>query len=403
MPYASSQEPDAGPPPSRHRPPGWFARNRLGAAAGAAVALVVAAGGVYLGSGDAKPEPSKAANALEYTSPSTTPTGSLSASSSASATPPVSATPSTAASPSASAAPRIPATGWVPVDRAAWTAQADAYKALKTDPVPSGVGNLPEFRADCQYSHRLPDDPIVAPGLPGASHMHSFVGNKAVDANTVAGDLTKFTATSCKPVQDHSAYWVPTLYDNATGKPVETTGFRVYYRSLAKNSTGQMPMPNGLRMISGDARKKKPTPRGATGQFYCAFYGPGDLDGIARSTNGNWPICGGDATLHFMMQFPDCWDGEHLDSPNHKDHVAYGSGNACPTSHPVRIPAITFDIRYPAKGSPAGYYLSSDKEGKSASSMHGDAFVMWDVDTMNKRTRNCVLGRRTCDNYGYQK
>ncbi|MFG1895498.1 DUF1996 domain-containing protein [Micromonospora zamorensis] len=403
MSYASSHEPDAGPQPSRHRPPGWFARNRLGVAVGAAVALVVTAGGVYLGSGDAEPEPSKAANALEYTSPSTTPTGSLSASSSASATPPVSATPSTSASPAASAAPRIPATGWVPVDRAAWTAQADAYKALKTDPVPAGVGNLPEFRADCQYSHRLPDDPIVAPGLPGASHMHSFVGNKAVDANTVAGDLTKFTATSCKPVQDHSAYWVPTLYDNATGKPVETTGFRVYYRSLAKNSTGQMPMPNGLRMISGDAKKKKPTPRGATGQFYCAFYGPGDLDGIARSTNGNWPICGGDATLHFMMQFPDCWDGRHLDSPNHKDHVAYGSGNACPTSHPVRIPAITFDIRYPAKGTPAGYYLSSDKEGKSASSMHGDAFVMWDVDTMNKRTRNCVLGRRTCDNYGYQK
>jgi hypothetical protein len=50
-------------------------------------------------------------------------------------------------------------------------------------------------------------------------------------------------------------------------------------------------MPNGLRMIAGDA-KKKPTPRGAQGQFYCAFYGPGDIDGYARSDNGNWPICG---------------------------------------------------------------------------------------------------------------
>jgi hypothetical protein len=233
--------------------------------------------------------------------------------------------------------------------------------------------------------------------------MHSFVGNEAVDANTVPEDLTKFTATTCKPVQDHSAYWVPTLYDNATGKPVETTGFRVYYRSRMNNSTGQMPMPNSLRMITGDATKKEPTPRGATGQFYCAFYGPGDLDGVSRSTNGNWPICGGNATLHFMMQFPDCWDGKHLDSPNHKDHVAYGVGNACQPSHPVKIPAITFDIQYAAKGTPEGYYLSSDKEGKSASSMHGDAFVMWDVDTMNKRTKNCVVQRRTCDNYGYQK
>jgi hypothetical protein len=285
----------------------------------------------------------------------------------------------------------------------AWKAQVSAYKAAKTDPVPAGVGNLPEFRADCRYSHRAADDPIVFPGLPGASHMHSFVGNKAVDAGTDAGDLQKFTATTCKPAQDHSAYWVPTLYDNATGKPVETTGFRVYYRSLRNSSTGVLPIPTGLRMIAGDAKKKQPTPRGAQGQFYCAFYGPGDLDGVARSTNGNWPICGAPATLHFMLQFPDCWDGKHLDSPNHKDHVAFGDGNGCPAAHPVRIPALTFDIQYGAKGTKAGYYLSSDKVGKSASSMHGDAFVVWDVKTMNKRTKECVLQRRTCGNYGYYK
>ncbi|RKR91105.1 uncharacterized protein DUF1996 [Micromonospora pisi] len=402
MSYTSFREPEASPPPSRPGLLRRLARDRRSMAASvAAVVIVVAAAVVYLADAATKPEVSNAANALVDTPPSAAQAEALGASPSASVS--ASVTPSAAATASAATAPKIPRTGWVPVDNTAWKAQVSAYNALKVDPVPAGVGNLPEFRADCQYSHSLPDDPIVAPGLPGASHMHSFVGNKAVDANTVAEDLTKFTATSCKPVQDHSAYWVPTLYDNATGKPVETTGFRVYYRSHMSNSTGQMPMPNGLRMITGDAKKKKPTPRGATGQFYCAFYGPGDLDGIARSTNGNWPICGGDATLHFMMQFPDCWDGKHLDSPNHKDHVAYGAGNTCPRSHPVKIPAITFDIRYGAKGTPAGYYLSSDKEGKSASSMHGDAFVMWDVDTMNKRTKNCVLQRRTCDNYGYQK
>jgi hypothetical protein len=393
-------EPDASPPPSRAGLLGRLVRDRRGIAAGVAVVAIVVAGAVvYFTDAAAAPEPSNAANGLASAPPSAAqaeaPGSSVSAP--ASAPPPASATPSTAATPKAPAV-----AGWVPVDHAAWKAQVDAYNAVKFDPVPAGVGNLPEFRADCQYSHSLADDPIVFPGLPGASHMHSFVGNEAVNANTVAGDLTKFTATSCKPVQDHSSYWVPTLYDNATGKPAETTGFRVYYRSLRSSSTGQMPMPTGLRMIAGDAKKKAPTPRGATGQFYCAFYGPGDLDGVARSTNGNWPICGGTATLHFMLQFPDCWDGEHLDSPNHKDHVAFGTGNGCPASHPVRIPAITFDIQYGVKGTVDGYYLSSDKEGKSASSMHGDAFVVWDADTMNKRTKNCVLQRRTCDDFGYQ-
>ena len=383
MSHTVYREPAAGPPRSGllRR----LVRDKRGVAASVAVgAIVVAAAAVYLAHLAADPEPSDAANTLANASTSAAQT-------------------SASPTPSAAATSKIPASGWIPVDHAAWKAQVDAYNAAKIDPVPAGVGNLAEFRADCQYSHSLPDDPIVAPGLPGASHMHTFVGNAAVNANTVAEDLMKFTATTCKPVQDHSSYWVPTLYDNATGKPVQPTGFRVYYRSLMNNSTGQMPTPSGLRMISGDARKKAPTPRGATGQFYCAFYGPGDLDGVARSTNGNWPICGGNATLHFMLQFPDCWDGEHLDSPNHKNHVAYGVNNTCPPSHPVKIPAITFDIQYAAKGTPEGYFLSSDPEGKSASSMHGDAFVMWDVDTMNKRTKDCILQRRTCDDNGYEK
>ncbi|WP_344506824.1 DUF1996 domain-containing protein [Dactylosporangium maewongense] len=366
----------------------------------AAAGLIVVAGAVavYLATSPGSAKPSTVADA----SPVPAESGALVAAAPAPSGSAAAAT-SASAGASKSATGKAPATGWIPVDAAAWKAQVDAYQALKTDPVPAGVGNLPEFRADCQYSHSLADDPIVFPGLAGSSHMHSFVGNKAVTADTTPEDLTKFTATTCKPVQDHSAYWVPTLYDAATNKPVETTGFRVYYRSLMNTSAGQLPMPNGLRMISGDATKRQPTPRGAQGQFYCAFYGPGDLDGVARSTNGNWPICGGDATLHFMMQFPDCWDGKHLDSPNHKDHVKHGSGNACPASHPVKIPAITFDIQYGAKGTQQGYYLSSDKEGRSASSMHGDAFVMWDAATMNKRTKNCILQRRTCDNNGYQQ
>jgi hypothetical protein len=391
--YTVFREPDAG----RSRPGllRRLVRDKRVLAAG--VTVVVAAAAVYLVGPAADPKPSNAATVLAGASTPAAQPQPLSGLAAASATPTVPATPS------ASATAKIPATGWIPVDHAAWKAEVDAYNALKTDPVPAGVGNLAEFRADCLYSHSLADDPIVAPGIPGASHMHTFIGNAAVNADTVAEDLTTFTATTCKPVLDHSSYWVPTLYDNATGKPVQPTGFRVYYRSLTNNSAGQMPMPTGLRMISGDSRKKVPTPRGATGQFYCAFYGPGDLDGVARSTNGNWPICGGTATLHFMLQFPDCWDGQHLDSPNHKDHVSYGVNNTCPPSHPVKIPAITFDIQYGVKGTPEGYFLSSDPEGKSASSMHGDAFVMWDVATMNKRTKDCILQRRTCDDNGYQK
>ncbi|GIE29313.1 hypothetical protein Ait01nite_023580 [Actinoplanes italicus] len=394
MPSSAPIEPTP-PGPGRHA-----RRSRGLAVAAAGVAVVLIAGAAVWANRPDTAEPSQdvAANLP-------LPSGTSSATAAAASVPtPGARKPSVSASapgkPSAAAKPVVARGGWIPVDPAVWNEQVAAFKKTKADP-PVNAGNLPEFRADCKYSHRKPDDPIVAPGLPGASHMHSFVGNKAVDAHTTAEDLTKFTATTCKPTVDHSAYWVPTLYEAATKKPAETTGFRVYYRSLRNNSKGIMPIPNGLRMIAGDAKKKVPTPRGAQGQFYCAFYGPGDIDGYARSDNGNWPICGEPASLHFMLQFPDCWDGKHLDSPNHKDHVAFGNNESCPASHPVRIPALTFDIAYGAKGTKAGYYLSSDPDGKSASSMHGDAFVMWDSKALNQRVRNCIAQRRTCNNDGY--
>jgi hypothetical protein len=384
-------------PQPRSRPGAlrWLVREKRAVAGGLAVVLVVASAVVYFAGSAAGPESATADNAAGHSVPSTGPEASAGPETSSEDARTAAATPSTEASRT------VPRTGWIPIDQAAWRAQVEAYEALAITPVPPGVGNLPEFRADCQHSHSRPDDPIVAPGLPGASHMHSFFGNRAVDAHTTAEDLLRFTVTTCEPAQDHSSYWIPTLYDSRTGEPVEPTGFRVYYRSLMRDSTGQMPMPNGLRLIAGDPTKREPTPRGAHGQFYCAHYGPGDIDGVARSSNGNWPICDGSATLHFILQFPDCWDGKHLDSPNHKDHVVFGYADTCPPSHPVKIPALTFDIQYPARGTVEGYYLSSDPEGRSASSMHGDAFVMWDIATMNRMTKDCILQRRTCDNYGY--
>ena len=37
------------------------------------------------------------------------------------------------------------------------------------------------FVTQCDFSHRLPDDPIVFPGQPGASHSHDFTGNRSTN------------------------------------------------------------------------------------------------------------------------------------------------------------------------------------------------------------------------------
>ena len=287
----------------------------------------------------------------------------------------------------------VPAGKWLPVDQAAWKAQLDEFEALKPRTPPANAKKNPEFNATCTYSHSGKNDPIVFPGQTGASHLHSFMGNAVTDANTDTDDLMQSATTTCIPVEDRSAYWVPTLTDKSSGKAVEPKEMIVYYGSLLEDKTKTVPMPNGMRMLVGDAKKQQPTPVGAQNQFWCAG---GPVDGVSRSGDGNWPVCQNDGqtkgSLHFLMRFPDCWDGKNLDSPDHKSHVSYGAAGACPKEFPVRIPAVTFVINYDTPGTTSGFELASGLP----SSMHGDAFFAWDTKTMADLVKSCVNQLVTC-------
>ncbi|MGX6601050.1 DUF1996 domain-containing protein [Micromonosporaceae bacterium Da 78-11] len=314
------------------------------------------------------------------------------------ATTPGTATPTTPGS----TAPTTPATtapttappagaGWVDVDQAAWAKQLAEFKAMPFRPITNNPVRVAEFNAACTVSHSKADDPIVLPNLPGGSHMHSFLGNDSTDAATTTDTLLKNVGSSCKPGDDHSAYWIPTLYEN--GKAVEPHGVTVYYGSRLPDTTKTVPFPQGFRMIVGDAKKQAETPKGANGQFWCA--GAGGEAG--RSADGNWPVCAKTAELTFQLTFPDCWDGVHLDSPDHKSHVGGAdSKGVCSGKFPLAIPSLSFVIGYPTSGSDAGFKLSSG----NASSMHGDAFFAWENDALGHRVKDCIVQKAKCNTAG---
>ncbi|KAK3897345.1 hypothetical protein C8A05DRAFT_48003 [Staphylotrichum tortipilum] len=60
----------------------------------------------------------------------------------------------------------------------------------------------------------------------------------------------------------------------------------------------------------------------------------------------------------FNVLYPTCWDSKNLDSPDHKDHVAYPTGGPstflstgnCPVSHPVKIPQLMLEIVWDTTG-----------------------------------------------------
>jgi hypothetical protein len=244
--------------------------------------------------------------------------------------------------------------------------------------LPPNVVRVSEFLADCPYSHRLPDDPIVFPGLPGASHMHSFFGSVVTNATSTVNDLINANS-NCNPSIDKSSYWIPTFYNNNV--PVEPTTGVFYYLgegvSDALIGTTQ-PLPLGLRIVAGNAKATGPNDN-TISRWSCL--GAGDAGSSHDFVN-----CPPGSMLESYLDFPHCWDGRNLDSADHKSHMAYPVNNACPASHPVVVPKLRQVMRYPVNGNTAGFRLASGP----GYTMHGDFFNAWPVDEMARRVNDCI-------------
>jgi Domain of unknown function (DUF1996) len=236
------------------------------------------------------------------------------------------------------------------------------------------------FVGNCGFSHRAPDDPIVAPNRPGASHDHTFVGNRTTNASSTLRSLRK-GATTCRRPGETAAYWAPTLI--VAGQAVEPAGATIYYRR--RTTAAVRAFPQGFRMIAGDA-----TARSAQG-MRVTFWNCGAMAGIPPSSTV--PTCpGGRATsLRLHVNFPSCWDGRRLDSADHQSHVAYAIRRACPATHPVAVPAISLILRYPVSRG-ANVELSSVGQF----SAHADFFNSWHQGTLTQLVNGCLNALRHC-------
>ncbi|WP_199442149.1 DUF1996 domain-containing protein [Umezawaea beigongshangensis] len=253
---------------------------------------------------------------------------------------------------------------------AALSASVSTPGPAKAEPV-----RVAEFLADCRLSHRLPDDPIVLPGLPGASHSHDFFGNHATDAHSDHASLARATG-NCDPVVDLSSYWVPTLYDGATAVP--PTGITFYYLGEGVNAPAAIrPTPVGLKIVAGNARATGEAD--STARWSCLHHGE-------VNPSKNFVTCPRDSMLETYLDFPQCWNGRDLDSADHKSHMTTPVAGNCPSTHPVPVPKLRMVLRYPVTGDGARLRLSSGP----GYTMHGDFFNVWPAAEMERRVRNCI-------------
>jgi len=256
------------------------------------------------------------------------------------------------------------------------------------------------------------DDPIVYPGDPGASHRHAFYGNKSTDATSTRRSLLH-AGTTCTDSKDKAATWAPTVLIKKHGSwhPLRSYRERTYYfRAIRKQVAPVTSIPANLRIIAGDPDAAT---RGGNPQlrWYCGEGSPErQFPYDCRPYTG-----AGEDGVRALIDLPFCWDGVHVDSPDHRSHLIYSdpadttphaNPARCPASHPKYIPAISIRIHLPIQDPCAGARPCGPNDGgknvrlKLSSgpywTMHVDFWNTWVQSRLERLTDKCVRASRDC-------
>jgi hypothetical protein len=236
------------------------------------------------------------------------------------------------------------------------------------------------FIIKCGFSHRAQVDPIVVPGPKGtlSGHMHDFFGNRSTDSDSTYASMTA-AGTTCGVLADTAGYWAPTLY-RPDGTPDTAQTAFAYYLNRPTAYSNTVSFPPNFKMIAG-----------GVGTFPEHTWWNCFNQDSATTRFDSPPSCA-DSDLELHLKFPNCWDGVNLDSADHRGHVVYPAGKACPADHPVKLPSIFFFLRYSPPAGGTGWYLSD-----GTTLPHADFWNTWSPQSkLEQLVRDCLNAGVEC-------
>ena len=253
---------------------------------------------------------------------------------------------------------------------------------------PAQAAQSGQFVLRCGYTHSLPDDPIVFPNQPGASHLHDFYGNTGVNAFST---LTTMLAgeTTCRVPSDTAGYWAPAGFLN--GVRVKPGVMRIYYLAGATGTPGTIPA--GLQMIGGNKEAQSPGENPhvswSCGQTTSVSTPHMDMPYDCRPW-AQYPFVDG---IVASIDFPSCWNGTGL----RPEDITYPEGGACPSGFGNVIPKLSERVHYGVMN-PLGLdgTLAFQLSSGPAYSMHADFWNTWEQERLDQLVEDCLIAMVHC-------
>ncbi|HWM06132.1 MAG TPA: DUF1996 domain-containing protein [Actinophytocola sp.] len=258
------------------------------------------------------------------------------------------------------------------------------------------------FEARCgnnENRHNNPDNFIVAPGVRnGAQHLHDYVGSLTADANSTNENLV-LAGTTCRR-GDLSTYYWPVVRQRAaegaeevideenphnTGTVLQPARAQLVFKG---NANGRVvAMPQFIRVITGDAKASTNGGANANAKWTCT--------GFTNRVTAKYPLCPRGSSVMRILDFPSCWDGQNIDSANHRAHIVFPDQRGrCPQGTRA-VPALQMRLTFNV---PRGSLFALDAfpgEKHNPVTDHGDFVNVMPQRLMDQVVR-CINSGRRC-------
>ncbi|MEU3848152.1 DUF1996 domain-containing protein [Streptomyces sp. NPDC029554] len=275
-------------------------------------------------------------------------------------------------------------------------------------------GSTGSFTTNCgtnENENRNSDNVIVAPGVSnGAQHQHDYVGNQSNNAFASDEDLAN-AQTTCQNQGDKSSYFWPVLriqdgsqdidqgqpgggQDGNVGKIVEPAEAQLKF--VGNRTSDVVAMPKALRIITGDAKSFTNGLNNANTSWSCTGFED-------RQVTDKYPICPQGSSVVRTSNFQSCWDGQNIDSANHRTHVDFVEADGSCSNGFRAIPQLqvrlVYDVQAPQinNGQLQNAFAvdSFPEQLHKPITDHNDFINFFDEDVMNEMVQ-CINNGEDC-------